>query len=294
MNTNYTLKCFVVAGLAVVAMAAHAQETYGLTTDNRLIKFDAMSPTVLTQNIQITGLKQQNELLLGIDFRPKTNELYGIGSSNRLYKIDTMTGMASAVGDPFSPALDGVEFGFDFNPTVDRIRLTSSTGQNLRLHPDTGAVVGVDTMLSYAAGDMNAGKMPKVVGSAYINNFHGATSTILYNIDSEQDVLVTQIPPNAGVLNTVGSLGMKIGSLVGFDIMTMSGMDMAYVAAVEEGDFRSWFHSIDLSTGKLKTIGAIGGTAFLVRDIALNPVPEPATMVALGLGAAALIRRRRK
>ncbi|MBV6459038.1 MAG: hypothetical protein HONBIEJF_02177 [Fimbriimonadaceae bacterium] len=286
-------KCFLLAGFAVLAVGAGAQETYGLTTDNRLISFDAANPTALNSNVQITGLNQQNELVLGIDFRPKTGELYAVGSSNQIYKINTSNGVASAVGGTFAPPLTGVEFGFDFNPTVDRIRLTGSTGQNLRLHPDTGAVVSVDGTLAYAAGDPNFGAAPNVVGSAYTNNFNGAGSTTLYNIDSDLDILVTQIPPNSGTLNTVGGLGMKVGSLVGFDIMTVSGNNMAYVAAVEEGDFRSWFHRIDLATGKLNTIGAIGGTAFLVRDIALNPVPEPATIAALGLGVAAFLRRRR-
>lgn len=294
MNKIASIRGFVLAGIAVMAVSAGAQQTYGLTTDNRLISFDAMNPTALNTNVQISGLNQQNELVLGIDFRPKTGELYAVGTSNQVYKINTSTGVASAVGGTFAPPLSGVEFGFDFNPTVDRIRLTSSTGQNMRLHPDTGAVLFVDGDLAYAAGDANFGMAPKVVGSAYTNNFDGAGSTTLFNIDSDLDILVSQIPPNSGTLNTIGGLGMKVGSLVGFDIMTVSGNNMAYVAAVEEGDFRSWFHKIDLSTGKLSTVGAIGGTAFLVRDIALNPVPEPATMAALGLGVAALIRRRRR
>jgi len=37
-----------------------------------------------------------------------------------------------------------------------------------------------------------------------------------------------------------------------------------------------------------------GGQAFVVDDFELNAVPEPATMAVLGLGAAALLRRRKK
>ena len=48
----------------------------------------------------------------------------------------------------FTPALSGTAFGFDFNPTVDRIRVVSDTGQNLRLNPDTGAVAAVDGALN--------------------------------------------------------------------------------------------------------------------------------------------------
>jgi hypothetical protein len=56
------------------------------------------------------------------------------------------------------------------------------------------------------------------VGSAYTNNFAGASVTTLYGIDSNLDILATQNPPNAGLLNTVGPLGFNASDLVGFDI----------------------------------------------------------------------------
>lgn len=298
-SVERAFRCGVVwTVLAAGLISANAQLVYGITEDNRLISFNASDPTALLSNKPITGLAQPSELILGIDFRPRTRELYAVGSSNRLYKIDPMTGMAMTVGNgmPFSPALNGVEFGFDFNPVVDRIRLTSDTGQNLRLHPDTGMVVAVDGNLMYTAGDPNFGRQPWIVGSAYTNNFDGATSTILYNIDARQDVLVIQNPPNAGGLVTVGSLGMNVSSVLGFDILTIGGMDMGYVAVidVDRGDFRSWFGTINLNTGMITPMSPIGGVALRVRDIAV--VPEPASIAALSIGLAGLMfaRRRRR
>jgi hypothetical protein len=43
----------------------------------------------------------------------------------------------TAVGSTiFSPAIVGANASLDFNPTVDRIRLVTESGQNLRLHPE--------------------------------------------------------------------------------------------------------------------------------------------------------------
>ena len=105
------------------------------------------------------------------------------------------------------PPLAGASFGFDFNPTVDRIRLTSDARQNLRLNPDTGATAAVDGALTYAAGDPGAASTPRIVGSAYTNSVAGATTTQLFDLDAGRDALVLQNPPNNGTLVTVGSLG---------------------------------------------------------------------------------------
>ena len=79
--------------------------------------------------------------------------------------------------------------------------MTSDTEQNIRLNPNDGSLVTpADTNLSYATGDAHFGANPNVVGSAYTNNFAGATATTLYDIDSNLDILVYQDPPNAGLL----------------------------------------------------------------------------------------------
>ncbi|MFZ0063658.1 MAG: DUF4394 domain-containing protein, partial [Pyrinomonadaceae bacterium] len=176
---------------------------YALTTGNSIISFNSAAPGAILSTVAITGL-QAGENVLGIDFRPLTRQLYALGSTSRLYTINLTTGVATVVGLQFSPGLDGTAFGFDFNPTVDRIRITSNTDQNFRLNPVNALIAGIDIPIAYAAGDPNVGFDPSAVGAAYTNNFAGATTTTLYDIDSNQDTLVIQNPPNAGTLNTVG------------------------------------------------------------------------------------------
>jgi hypothetical protein len=106
--------------------------------------------------------------------------------------------------------LEAGEVGFDFNPTVDRIRVVSDSRINVRLNPNNGTVAALD-------GGLNPG-IPMISGAAYTNNFPGATTTILYDIDAIAGKLYKQDPPNNGSLVEVGNLGLTATSSNGFDI----------------------------------------------------------------------------
>lgn len=182
---------------------------YTVDMSNNLQIFNPNNPGTPVAKA-ITGL-QAGESVLGIDLRPATGQLYALGSSSRLYTINTATGAAAAVSvAPFAALLSGTSFGFDFNPTVDRIRVVSNTGQNLRLNPVTGDIAAVDLPLNPSG--------PAVSGAAYTNNFPGATTTVLFDIDPATDKLYTQVPPNNGTLVETGPLGIDISSENGFDI----------------------------------------------------------------------------
>ena len=257
----------ILLAAAVIGMGAanvSAETIYASTVNNRLLSFDSASPCTTPPPVRVTGM-QEGEKLLGIDFRPATGELYGLGSSSRLYVIDTITGVATAIGSaPFTPALDGDSFGFDFNPTVDRVRVVSNTGQNLRLHPVTGVVAFTDMMLSYATGDPNFGILPSVSGAAYTNpDRDPATGTTLFDLDIALNTLTTQLPPNDGRLNTIGTFGLKANDVAGFDISTSN---TAYAAVIESGLTRpggrrcgtSTLVTINLTTGAATSLGTIG------------------------------------
>jgi hypothetical protein len=241
--------------------AAFAPGTF-FTVDvlNRLERFQTATPGQRLGSVAISGLAP-GEDILGIDFRPATGQLYGLGSTSRLYRINAFTGVATPVGPAFTPALDGTAFGFDFNPTVDRIRVVSNNEQNLRLHPDTGQVVLADGVINPAGN---------LVGSAYTNNFAGATSTTLYGLDSGSGQLVIQSPPNAGVVTPVGALGVAFDGTTGFDIAAGSGV--AY-AALFTGSLPSSLYTINLGTGAATAVGAIGSSN-APRGMALFTSPE--------------------
>ena len=215
---------------------------YAVDTANKLHIFNPENPQPVSKDI--TGLAT-GERIKGIDFRPVNGQLYALGSSSRLYILNLGTGAATAVGtSSFTPMLTGTDFGFDFNPTVDRIRLVSNTGQNLRLHPETGVVAATD-------GIINPG-MPSISAGAYTNNFAGTTSTSLFVIDHDTDMLYLQNPPNNGTLVPVGALGINLSANNGFDIGSVWGK--AYLAATLSGSGGTKIYEVNTSTGAAKSI----------------------------------------
>ncbi|KLT65828.1 DUF4394 domain-containing protein [Pedobacter sp. BMA] len=222
---------------------------YALTSDSKLLLINAKNPYAVVSQVSISGL-QTGESILGIDFRPATGQLYGIGSTSRLYVIDQKTGVARSIATAaFTPAISGSSVGFDFNPTVDRIRLVTNTGQNLRLNPETGTVAATD-------GSINGATNARVASVAYTQNKAGATTTVLFDIDAATDKLYKQDPPNDGKLVEVGSLGYDVDETGGFDI---NPDGTAAIAAMTSAGV-SALYTIDLNTGKAAKIGNIGAT----------------------------------
>ncbi len=232
------------------ANEARAEKAWGVDSKALLVSFDTERPQFPTSLQLLRGLRP-GEQVLAIDFRPMNGRLYALGSSSRIYTIDRETGIATAVGmgAAFTPALDGTEFGFDFNPTVDRIRVTSNTGQNLRVHPDTGVVAATDGTLNYADG-----MRPQIIASAYTNSFAGATTTMLFNIDAAKRAIVTQAPPNDGTLVMVKPLvNMDFSGIAGFDISPVT--NRGYLVMRESGSSKSVLYEIYFDTGDHNPIG---------------------------------------
>lgn len=243
----------------LLAAPAAAQSLLALTTDNRLVPMRAGSPLLLGPATAITGL-QTGESLVGIDFRPANGRLYGLTDQSRLVTIDPVSGAVTAVGAQLATPLAGTEFGFDFNPTVDRIRVVGNTGQNLRLHPDTGALAGTDTPLSYASG-----AAPRVLAAAYTYNNVDPKITTMYVIDAANATLALAgsregeqpvVSPNTGRLTTVGPLNVGPFDTASFDIHVLS--NQAFVVLGGRDGASRWVQ-VDLATGQGKVIGMIAG-----------------------------------
>ena len=233
---------------------------YALSNNNEITAYNAKDVRTQAARIAVTGLATA-ENLVAIDFRPATGELYGVTSSSKLYVIDVITGATRTVSTTaFAPAIDGTIASMDFNPTADRIRIVTNTGQNLRINPETGQVTNVDPNITGST----------VTGVAHDNNYAGAASTVLYDIDAVAGQLLKQDPPNSGTLVAVGSLGANLGNFVSFDIAPDSKKALA-VGIV--GDSTKLF-TIDLASGKATLAGKF------IRGVRINSIAIPTNPVA--------------
>jgi hypothetical protein len=256
---------------------------FAVTESGRLLSFNAGQPRRAVAVGAVEGL-QPGEAIEGLDFRVARGVLFALGSTGRIYTIDVRTARATAVGAPLAIPLAGTAFGFDFNPVVDRIRIVSDAGLNMRAHPDTGAAVdgdadlaGVqaDKPLAYAAGDAHAGVAPRVVGAAYTYNKNDARVTTNYAIDAATGSLVMQgtkegatpaVSPNTGQLRTVGKLNVPAFTRASFDIADLSG---SAFLAIDAGA-ASRLYEVDLESGAATFIGTIGGGE-RIRGLSVEP-----------------------
>ena len=258
--------------IAVLAIAIFAIPVAGAAADTRFVGASSTGGSTLyvfnsdadgagaAKTAPVSGIAA-GDAIVGLDVRPATGELYALGHNSgttQLYTIDlapnAKSATATAVGGRLASM--GASFGFDFNPTVDRIRVINDADENRRLNPINGALAATDTSLAYAGTDVNAGDDPAATAAAYTNSDNDpATGTTLYDIDTAQDVLVTQAPPNNGTLNTVGALGLDATPNAGFDIAGTG--NAAYAVLQPAGSSTSSLYSIDLASGAATALGGL-------------------------------------
>jgi len=310
----------------VVGNSGLAQIGYGVNAAGSLFSFDTDNPAgVMT--IGPVGFVPE-----GIDFQPGTSTLYAIDigpNTTQLYTINIATGAATPVGAGFnsSGTVNNVSYtltanqtyGFDFNPKTlqspgdgsMRIRLIGTSGVNLRLNSLSGQIAAVDTSLVISP----TGASPFADAAAYINNIPAASgTTALYDMDSRNDKLYLQDPPNSGTLTVVGAFGATIdaNANISFDIYTTPGDadptiggDFGFAVLTRpdapiSGPLGAYMlYDVNLATGQI-TNGALVGPAAapfdFVGGFAVLPVavPEPGTVLLALLGIAMAFGRPRR
>jgi hypothetical protein len=248
---------------------ASAERVVALLPPAQIAVFGSAHPESVTTQ-QLTGAT--GELWVGLDIRPADGKLYAFGvnaaGAFSFFLLDPDSGALTSPGTTASGTFAvGGQYGTDFNPLSDRLRVVNSVNQNVRMNPNNGAVAFVDTSLSF-----NAPAVGPEVAVAYSNNFVGTPTTTLFGIDRGSSRLVTQNPPNNGSVFNVGPLGVTLdpGSDAGLDI---SGETSVAYAAMTVGGVTS-LYTVDLASGTATPVGPVGSGSSAVASIAVGG-PDP-------------------
>ncbi|GGL13294.1 DUF4394 domain-containing protein [Streptomyces flaveus] len=259
--------------------ATPSLRAFGITGDGTLMAtFTTDRPDVLNWVRAITGLSGDTGLV-GIDFRVQNGLMYGVGNKGGIYTIKIPTGTQDVVVTKVSQlqyALNGTNFGVDFNPAADRLRVISDNGQNLRHNLNDHTTIQ-DLNLTTPPIE---GTTKGVSAAAYTNNdLDGTTATTLFDINTTTDQVVIQSPANNGTLAPTGNLGIDAGINAGMDIFsTLSGGK-----TVDNTAFATLTPS-GAGTPSLYTINVFTGQATLVAtDAAKAKFPLNITDVAISL-----------
>jgi len=324
MNRNIHLRRRLVGVATLLGVLATqsvvAQTTgYALLTPDPGLSFVVDGPSQNpTPVLPILGVLA-DDVLVAIDVRPQTGGLYALAhnpkaGSVRLYRLDTSgsavrataVGTAGSFVDAAGAPLPifAQSFDIDFNPTVDRVRVIASNGLNFRMNPNNGALVdgNFNNTASPPPGlnpDANLnGGAGGAMGTAYTNNAINVAVTTQYTLDSDNNTLYIQNPPNAGALTaplaiTRNGSPLDFGAGGGLDIepgivATASGMPATgRAAAVLTVGGRSRLYRINLADGVASELGdSVGGLGIV--DVAVSNLP--ATVNALSLSGTQLTR----
>jgi hypothetical protein len=282
-----------VAAALLAAAPVHARSLYVLTTDGRIALVPESQPGQAAGATAVTGLVA-GDVLVAIDVRPLNARLYGLGFNSSagtvqlyLLTVDGAGARANPVGAAvvFDVPILGAQFGIDFNPTVDRLRVVNDAGQNFRLNPTNGTPVDGNPGLAGVQVDgAISGGTTVLHDTAYVNNAINATVTTQYTLDSSTNRLFIQNPPNNGTQTgpvnvTLGGSPLDFGGECGLDIPFDVNVSVANsiasgkgLAALSVGGI-SALYRIDLTSGVATLVGAFGVTA---RDVAIAPELAPA------------------
>ncbi|MGW4210615.1 DUF4394 domain-containing protein [Lentzea sp. NPDC004789] len=266
----------VLAGVAggggsSAAQPAAGLRAFGISADGTLMAtFTTDRPQVLDWVRQIQGFSGDTAAI-GLDFRVQDGLMYLVGNNGGIYTVklpptpssDPVVTKVSQLTVP----LYGTSFGVDFNPAVDRLRIVSDTGQNLR-HNLGDNTTTEDAVLSTPPA---LGPTRGVTAAAYTNNdLNPDTATTLFVIGTATDEVLIQSPANNGLLTATGKLTVDAAD-AGFDIYsTLSGgkaVSVAGFATITAANGSASLYNVNLLGG---TATSVGKFPLAIKDLAIS------------------------
>lgn len=256
-----------------VAGSAHATLVYSVDMrNNRFLTFDTLTPGA--QTVLTTSYLPD---YFGMDFNAAATNLYGVRTVSGVTTVEqlnladgSMIGSAVTItGLDAASTVTGLTID---SGDVAYLSANSTAGSRLYgLNLTTGAATSIGLMTTEIIIDIAIDRTGRMVA---------------HNINTDTFHFVNT---STGALTLIGPHGLTANFAQGMDFDWTNGQ---LYAAVYTGGGTLTYGTVSLTTGAVTSIpGILSGEYEMAVQ---SPVPEPATFAVLGLGALALIRRRKR
>jgi hypothetical protein len=233
-----------------------------LTTTGEMIWLDPSHPDAIIGSVTPRAANATGVSFVALAYRPLNGGLYARGSNGGLYSVDPGLGSAALVGSQGLVFQTATKFAVAFAPG-DRLRLVSNLGDNVRIDPTSGSVLG-DLPLATTA-EIGAIAYTQPSGSAPTLFAIDNTNKFLVRIGGEGGVP----SPNLGDVFNIGSLGLADSAVTAAG-MAITPAGQAYAVLRGSSDGVTKLYTISLTTGAATLVGPFG-TGAQIRGLALAP-----------------------
>jgi Domain of unknown function (DUF4394) len=264
--------------VSALSSVATASPTLYAILNSSIVSFNPETPGTLLTNRGDVGTSDSAR---AIEFDPTSGSLYAMYQTStttyQLRRINLITGHVSDLsifGTLTTPAsASGIGVGMAYDPLQHGFRVITAAGNNLSINLATARSGSVYSPVAYPSGDTGFGITPYIEHIAYTNAVPSASTTTLYGIDTQRNVLVrigTAGSPYSAQVYTVGTTALGINPTDYGGFVIDPATNVGYAAMTVGGAPR--LYQINLTSGIASLLGQIGTSATArVEGLAVAP-----------------------